>query len=320
MTFRIDFSTLERSPLYDMFLPTYPVCQFDNPQFPPDSLVPSTIKVLSVIAYGDHSTVCRARVSSEQGSMELALKFGPVHSLAQEADVYDILAEHSPSLLREAVPDFYGMLIETKEKKVGCLILEPWGSQVDKKFWQLSKKDKAQILRKLVDIHAAGIIHCDFEPENILQKDGVFRIVDFGRYHQDHVCPQNPDFDFGGVGENLEVTEEEQLCPNILDIAVDMKLWERGKVLLYDRFVKKADHCLPAQHEISVVPFPRFQYHKVHESRRSQWQLEFYLELRRQLDNGRDLEDFRKEENVAQLVAAAEARTPKYTRKRKTRP
>ncbi|KAJ7583092.1 hypothetical protein C8J56DRAFT_1167054 [Mycena floridula] len=314
----IDFSALKSLHLKGNFdMPGYPFCDFFNPQFEPDPALPDNIKVHSVISC-ENSTVCRA--SANDGSIELALKLGSALELVEEADAYDFLKENF--LVGEAVPFFYGVLFErTKQRGIGCLITELWGSSLEREFYELPKAHKAIILQKLANIHAVGIIHNDFEPCNVLQKDGDFRIIDFVNF-EEHECRQPKDFNFAAVGEHLDRKEAKKLCPNIRWIAHDMRLWEEGEVELHNGyFVKKSQHKLPDQHLIYQFPLPD-RYHYVEFSRQEQWKLEFYLELRRQLDSGMSLEDLGKEENVAQRTAAAEEQTQipqNNPRKRKAR-
>ncbi|KAJ7583097.1 hypothetical protein C8J56DRAFT_1028175 [Mycena floridula] len=301
--FNIDFSGLKFLSRSAAPIPNYPHPTFFNPQFAPHPDLPIKIIVDRVIHDGDSSTVYAAHGDAASGaprSLNLALKFAPAIDLVEEADAGAI---------------FLWVLFEsTRKRGLGCLITELWGSSLEHEFHELPKAHKAIILQKLANIHAVGIIHNDFEPYNVLQKDGDFRIIDFGNF-EEHECRQPKDFNFGAVGEYLDRSQAKLLCPNIRWIAHDMRLWEEGEVELHNGyFVKKSQHKLPDQHLIYQFPLPD-RYHYVEFSRQEQWKLEFYLELQRQLDRGMSLKDLGKEENVAQRTAIAEEKTSSVKRK-----
>ncbi|KAJ7255199.1 hypothetical protein C8J57DRAFT_1345728, partial [Mycena rebaudengoi] len=55
---------------------------------------------------------------------------------------------------------------------------------------ELSTADKVQLYDALQQLHAAGVIHGDFYPRNIMRRaDSTFCIIDFGDAEIDYSCP-----------------------------------------------------------------------------------------------------------------------------------
>ncbi|KAJ7592940.1 hypothetical protein C8J56DRAFT_486093 [Mycena floridula] len=295
--FSLDFSSLEYAGKAG-FIEGYPNLHFSNSKFPPHPKLPTQITVDSVIHEGDISSVYGANAENGQ-ILHLAVKVGPARDLAQEADVYDLFV--LKSLVGKSVPAFYGMLFSTIEKRgLACLITELFGSSLDREFYELPKAHKCIILSKLADIHAVGIVHTDFEPYNVLEKDGDFRIIDFGRFKSGHRCRQPRDLEFVAVGEDLSEDEVDKFCSNLYTIANDeMRLWERGRLYLLDSDYVEKGHGLPEQHMVYKFPPPSDHRGQL------RWKVKYYQELQRQLLGGIRVEDLGEKENVAQRVTAA---------------
>ncbi|KAJ7600878.1 hypothetical protein C8J56DRAFT_20299 [Mycena floridula] len=233
--FSIDFSAVKTVPLGAPLLAEYPVVSFSNPIYEPPAKLPDNIKLESIIHLGDHTSVYHASgnfafPSGQSEPVQLVVKFAPLRTLEMESSAYDILDEGS--LTGKVTPVFLGMLlaaVPNNRGSLGCIITELWGSSLTTDFYELAKADKATILDKLVALHEIGILHLDFEPQNVLQLGGDFRIIDFGRVDLNHQCsPRRTRYNFSEAGEYLLEGGRDYLCNSVWHVALEMRLWERG--------------------------------------------------------------------------------------------
>ncbi|KAJ7592805.1 hypothetical protein C8J56DRAFT_1045264 [Mycena floridula] len=316
-TFSIDFSSVkEHVPVGARLTPGFPCCDFSNPRYEPAADLPDNIVLDSVIRNGKHSDVYHAHgiPPGETKSVELVVKFAPLSALATEAGAYDSLQEES--LTGTVTPLFYGMLLAKVPNRgeLGCIITERWGTSLTRDFCDLPKEDKINILKKLLDIHEVGILHCDFEPRNVLQKDGDFRIIDFGDI-EDHVCSPGTRYLFDTVGE-FPSQSSGKICAHIWSLALmEMNLWEQGFNFIQGAPYKKSEHKLPLQHQIFEFPLP---YKRYGDLDGKDWDLQFYIALRDKLDSGMTLEELKSEENIKMLMDVADAKAAKCKNMRRS--
>ncbi|KAJ7596381.1 hypothetical protein C8J56DRAFT_882136 [Mycena floridula] len=328
--FSIDFSAVGMVPKGTHQLADYPICEFSNKDYEPLATLPDNIKLVSIIHLSDQSSVYGASgtIASASGELKLVklvVKFASLRALATEASVYDHLAECG--LAKTVSPEFFGMLLASPpndKRALGCIITELWGSSLKTNFYELAKVDKAKILDQLVALHDIGIKHCDFEPNNVLQQGGEFRIIDFGRVDINHECSRRPGrYNFAAAGEYMFEGDREYLCSSVLHVALEMRLWEHANIrLLGENWIlgvpwDKSVYKLPLQHEIFSFPLPQNKRHfSVAPELFDEWNLQFYLEVRRQRDNGLTLEELKSDENMDKLMDAADAGVAIVAKKR----
>ncbi|KAJ7596363.1 hypothetical protein C8J56DRAFT_1020998 [Mycena floridula] len=312
--FSIDFSSVSSSPLGAHRLPGYPLCSFSNKDYEPPATLPDKIKLESIIHIGDQTFVYGAsgNAAGQGEPVSLVVKFAPLRTLERESSAYNQLDECL--LSGQVSPLFFGMLWASPLKDpddysdsgpLGCIITERWGSSVKTELYYLAKADKAVILNKLSAIHDIGILHYKIEPQTVLRKDGDFRIINFSRAKFNHECSlRGGRYNFAEVGEYLSKEDTDNICSFVWSVASDMRLWERGLIFIVGRSYKKSVYSLPSQHEIYTLPLP--QNHRYDPDLYDEWNLEFYLEVRRQRDNGLTLEELKSDENMAKLVDAAD--------------
>lgn len=93
-------------------------------------------------------------------------------------------------------------------------------------------KHRVIILNHLEAIHNLGVIHCDFEERNILQRGKEFRIVDFDRALDEHLCraPVGVVHDFNDLGDDLSAPELQKICSILYVQGRNMSFWDDGMV------------------------------------------------------------------------------------------
>ncbi|KAJ7213100.1 hypothetical protein GGX14DRAFT_446295 [Mycena pura] len=122
----------------------------------------------------------------------VVLKTYPVEDfnlLIHEFDVYTAVAH-----LAVVVPTLHAV-VKSRFEPWGGLILEDAGTVLSKydtpwKALGLTPQDKVVLYDTLRQLHAAGVLHGDVAPRNILRRpSGAFCLVDFDRSTLNHVCP-----------------------------------------------------------------------------------------------------------------------------------
>ncbi|KAJ7809967.1 hypothetical protein B0H14DRAFT_3880786 [Mycena olivaceomarginata] len=122
----------------------------------------------------------------------VVLKTYPVEDfdlLVHEFDVYTAVAP-----LAGVVPTLHAV-VKSRFEPWGGLILENAGTvlSVYDTRWDalgLTPQDKVALYDTLRRLHAAGVLHGDVAPRNILRRpNGAFCLVDFDRSTLNHVCP-----------------------------------------------------------------------------------------------------------------------------------
>ncbi|KII85603.1 hypothetical protein PLICRDRAFT_94488 [Plicaturopsis crispa FD-325 SS-3] len=143
----------------------------------------------SVVSRSDHSIVYRATLDNDTVIIKCSVPspfrihdHTSFNDLKAEAHAYQ---KRLKTLHGTVVPNFHGFFHGTclvgriGEKPIGCLVLEDCGESVEKFFYELSFDDRAEIARLLAKLHHAGCIPDDFAEQNLVCRDGQYRLIDF---------------------------------------------------------------------------------------------------------------------------------------------
>ncbi|THH28115.1 hypothetical protein EUX98_g6064 [Antrodiella citrinella] len=191
-------------------------------------LLPQEIRVVDILYRSEQTVVFLGKC---QNNKEVALKFTTTHDILVESGAHDALA----AIQGPVLPKMYGVLHgqDGEGRKMLCLVLERFGKQLETRFRDLEKNEKAKILNKLAEAHRTGLHHLDFVERNVLVKRDDYRICDLG-----HVQPHNPrckwTYDFVEHVEDDDVEEGQRSirCKGMRAWAEEMRFWDHGKLLL----------------------------------------------------------------------------------------
>lgn len=91
---------------------------------------------------------------------------------------------HLCTPLLHKMSDSFDMLVfERMEYSLKCLVHSRKSPKIH--TWNFNAAAAfGQILRGLLALHALGWMHCDLKPDNIMYKEGIFKIIDFGLSRQ----------------------------------------------------------------------------------------------------------------------------------------
>ncbi|THH12826.1 hypothetical protein EUX98_g9785, partial [Antrodiella citrinella] len=157
-----------------------------------------TVSITDILHEGEHSTVYLGTLIDAEGHpIEVALKFGDTkRQVEAEAAMYNSLR----SVQGIAIPRLYGILAGSlksgaywAEPEMTCLVLERFGDTLpdDVRFCYMSLPDRACILDKLLKTHQAGVRHCEFKEEYVLQKVNDDGSHDYRIIHWLDTIPHN---------------------------------------------------------------------------------------------------------------------------------
>lgn len=147
-------------------------------------------QIVAQLYQSDYTAVCRAiRLHDHQPVILKILKraFAPPLALARYHHEYDIMCNlNAAGVIKVYGLEVYGDWLVLIVEDVGGVplqeVMQAW-RQVGAEAWPLSQLiDLArQIVTALAEIHAAGIIHKDVNPSNIVlnPETGVVKIIDF---------------------------------------------------------------------------------------------------------------------------------------------
>ncbi|THH27124.1 hypothetical protein EUX98_g7073 [Antrodiella citrinella] len=203
----------------------YPECKLDSGDEYEFLLRPQAIQIVDILYAGDRTTVYLGRC---EDNTELALKFTDNTDILEEAGAYDFLTSIQGSVL----PKLYGALngAATEGENLFCLVLERFGTRLQRRFCDLAKAEKAKILDKLVEGHHAGLRHLDIAERNVLVKDGDYRIADLGHAElHDPPCQWTYNFTDHVEDDTVDAKDPSIGCGDIKARAEEMCFWDYGE-------------------------------------------------------------------------------------------
>ncbi|KAJ7194566.1 hypothetical protein GGX14DRAFT_678686 [Mycena pura] len=152
---------------------------------PPDCS-PPTLSMHTTLRSGEEAVVNRGTLDGRPVVAKL-YEVGCFASLLRELDAYECLRS-----LR-SIPKCLGVFAPS-HRAWAALLLEDKGDSVGE--WEgLSLDERWALYEAATDIHAAGVIHCDLQGNNVVRDSrGRLYIIDFGYSYLDHCCePQTCD-------------------------------------------------------------------------------------------------------------------------------
>ncbi|KAJ7256768.1 hypothetical protein C8J57DRAFT_1344243 [Mycena rebaudengoi] len=152
---------------------------------------PGVLFLEGTVACGDIGTVHRGNVQIDQHKpFRIILKsYGNSHfpELIHELDVYAALNH-----LAVVIPQLYAV-IGPPTGDYASLLLEDAGERIVGDTWEhaaLTITDKRRLYYALAEIHAAGVVHGDVFPRNVVRRPrGALCFIDFGAATLGHRCP-----------------------------------------------------------------------------------------------------------------------------------
>ncbi|KAJ7089738.1 hypothetical protein B0H15DRAFT_269691 [Mycena belliarum] len=141
---------------------------------------------------GNIAQVFRADISTEgRLTRSVVLKLYGAHHLAdllREVSAYDRLRRRLTN-----VPDVLGIYCSLQDQGWVGLLMDDEGVRIGSGSWAaivLTAADRHCLFNALLQLHAAGVVHNDFFPRNVLRRpDGTFSVIDFGNATVGHDCP-----------------------------------------------------------------------------------------------------------------------------------
>ncbi|KAJ7243236.1 hypothetical protein C8J57DRAFT_1366235 [Mycena rebaudengoi] len=152
---------------------------------------PGVLFLDGTVACGDIGTVHRGKVQIDRSNpFRIILKsYGNSHfpQLIHELDVYAALNH-----LAVVIPQLYAV-IGPPTGDYASLLLEDAGERIVGDTWEhaaLTMTDKRRLYYALAEIHAAGVVHGDVFPRNVVRRPrGALCFIDFGAATLRHRCP-----------------------------------------------------------------------------------------------------------------------------------
>ena len=135
--------------------------------------------VVEPLGHGGAARVYRAE-SAKTGPVAVKLMHDPESDLNTVAAEFDLAGRVDPAYT--AAPVGFGLdnagpyLVTTLIPRHGPLSRAHRGSVAPAELWCIA----AATARAIAAVHAAGVIHCDVKPANLLAYGGSVRIIDFG--------------------------------------------------------------------------------------------------------------------------------------------
>ncbi|KAJ7803581.1 hypothetical protein B0H14DRAFT_2887420, partial [Mycena olivaceomarginata] len=155
---------------------------------------------------GSHASTFRGTVHRRDHSdIHIFLKTYPrnlLDSLDRELTAYNALRK------LPCVPRVLALIVEPHGDYAG-LLLEDAGTQVGNGNWddvQLSAEDRIVLYSALKQIHAAGVVHWDMAPRNVVRgPQGALSIIDFESAIVGHDCTGDDCKELGDLSEDLRL-------------------------------------------------------------------------------------------------------------------
>ncbi|KII85612.1 hypothetical protein PLICRDRAFT_44939 [Plicaturopsis crispa FD-325 SS-3] len=225
----------------------------------------SVATVQSVISSTDHSIVYRATL--DNNTVVIKCSVPSAFRIHDHASFNDLKAEaraYQSQLVRlhgTVVPLFYGFfhgschVEDIGDKPVGCIVLEDCGESIETFFPELPPKDRAEIAGLLAQLHRARCMPDDFAEQNVVCRDGQYRLIDFHGL-KSHNCKWSGKLYAG----ELEPEVDEIGCLDLYMSCKELSLWTTSRV----RGVKIAGvyyspDRLPSQEDIDFF-LPKDEY------------------------------------------------------------
>ncbi|TCD69450.1 hypothetical protein EIP91_007576 [Steccherinum ochraceum] len=240
-------------------LDDYPTLLLQSDDVYPCLLEPQTIQMTGMLSswHPDlslQSAVYSGVAKKDGQDIEVAVKFtASIDTAVAEVANYGRLK----TLQGSVIPRLYGVLFgfeKDSDEQVACLVMERFGSKLRLKLPQLDVVSRAKVLNCLLPIHHAGLSHSETFWNNIVMKDGEYRIIGLAKMSpHEETCHWNFDF-VENASRRITYLERDELyvmCPMMLAAADDALYWNVGKLYLSGNgYQVDADSSLPESHEV----------------------------------------------------------------------
>ncbi|EKM53041.1 uncharacterized protein PHACADRAFT_210780 [Phanerochaete carnosa HHB-10118-sp] len=154
--------------------------------------------------------------------------------LRTEANFYN---KQLKALQGDVVPVCYGIYEGEHDDgdPIVCLVLEYMGEPAEDGLGSLDMDVRLEVLRSVVQVHLAGVMHNDINDDNVLfssTPDSKPRIIDF-EHAEKHKCRRKLE-----IVEGAPVPERLLFgCPELWDLAANMGIWRSQYVCFYGEYV-----------------------------------------------------------------------------------
>ncbi|THH16233.1 hypothetical protein EUX98_g9335 [Antrodiella citrinella] len=251
------------------------------------------IRISEILYSGKRTTVYLGRCKN---GTEVVLKFTDTENILAEAGAYDVMAD----IQGTAVPYIYGVLHgkDRKGGKMSCLVMERFGTPLEREFCTLTKQDKAKILDKLVAVHHAGLHHMDFAERNVLVEGDDYRIIDF-ESAEEHEPSCSWTYKFIDHVDDDDVDNESAFvdCYVVKLWAEQMEFWDHGRIRLCRAIFAPKSDKLPSQSVVDAMEtFIGLNMKTVYYFEDTEKiTIRYFEEVQRRLKSGQSLEELQEQ-------------------------
>ncbi|TFY75119.1 hypothetical protein EWM64_g8891 [Hericium alpestre] len=168
-------------------------------------------------------------LSSDKPSLDVVCKIGfgkkAKARIAHEAALYNGKLRHLQGVY---IPICHGYFVgDADGESTGCLLVAYCGEPIREMFMRLPPTFKTGLVSALVAIHDAGVEHRDLAHRNILNRDGLPVVIDFGDA-EDHACGRHISIVEGAPAPSLSC---ELGCVELYQFFLDLRIWTLAYIM-----------------------------------------------------------------------------------------
>ncbi|GBE88095.1 hypothetical protein SCP_1203240 [Sparassis crispa] len=187
------------------------------------------------VLHSDYATIYRGIMTrNDTGTCtDVVLKCSYRNRHADIVEEGSFYVNQLKPLQGDAVPECYCLFRGTGPKgyEIVCIVLEDCGKTVGSPFATLPLLDRTRILSQLVKIHYAGVMHRDVHEGHVVERGGIFKIIDFhDAVGHEPAC----DFRFADdlhAGEP-EPDGDEAGCIPLWRQCKEFEIWDDGRIFI----------------------------------------------------------------------------------------